>query len=262
MFQNMESINSFYSSCIIITGMHRSGTSLISSYLHTCGLDVGNDLLSPEKGNIKGYFEDRDFVNFHRRVINKNKNNMFLLEKIKFDSEDLDSAYNIIRKKNKSSVWGWKDPRTILFLDFWDVLLHKSFYIFLYRHPFQVINSLLKRGTDTIINYNPLVSAKSWINYNTKILQFNEKNHDRILLLNIDDIIKNNSDTFLELIKGKFNIKLYFKPLNSVFDVAIFNNTSKNFGIVTRLVTLVYRKKLMRLYAKLESQKTHLFLLS
>ena len=53
---------------IVIGGMHRSGTSLISSYLEQSGLDLGDKLFPPDKGNPRGYFEDMDMVHFHNRV--------------------------------------------------------------------------------------------------------------------------------------------------------------------------------------------------
>ncbi|MEL7418373.1 MAG: hypothetical protein AAGK10_07335 [Cyanobacteria bacterium J06555_3] len=47
-------------SVIIITGMHRSGTSLTASLLQSAGVYLGDRLMSADSGNAKGYFEDWD----------------------------------------------------------------------------------------------------------------------------------------------------------------------------------------------------------
>ena len=252
----METTNlKILTTCVIITGMHRSGTSLFASYLQACGLNIGNDLIGPQKDNINGYFEDRDFVDFHQKVINKNKNNIFLTKDISFKYEDLIRATKIIRNKNEYSLWGWKDPRTTLFLNFWKALLPQSFYILLYRHPFEVINSLLRRRTDAIVKINPLVSAKGWIIYNTKILEFHKNNRDRVMLLNINDVINSKGYTLINVLKSKFNINLSKKHFNSVFNSKIFS-TSKFFVAIPTFVYLIYKSKLMKLYYQLENQKT------
>ena len=42
-------------------------------------------------------------------------------------------------------LWGWKDPRTSLLLTFWDSLLDEARYLFVYRHPVDVLSSLVRR---------------------------------------------------------------------------------------------------------------------
>ncbi|MEY2858272.1 MAG: hypothetical protein RLZZ74_2584, partial [Cyanobacteriota bacterium] len=45
-------------SVMIITGMHRSGTSLTASLLQSAGVNLGDRLMSEDRGNSKGHFED------------------------------------------------------------------------------------------------------------------------------------------------------------------------------------------------------------
>ena len=47
---------------IVITGMHRSGTSLLASLLRILGAPFGERLLPPSRANQPGYFEDVDFI--------------------------------------------------------------------------------------------------------------------------------------------------------------------------------------------------------
>ncbi|HJT73097.1 MAG TPA: hypothetical protein VJ720_03740, partial [Chitinophaga sp.] len=57
---------------LVITGMHRSGTSLITQWLYRCGLHVGDNFMGAGIGNEDGHFEDLDFYNWHRNILNDN----------------------------------------------------------------------------------------------------------------------------------------------------------------------------------------------
>ena len=117
---------------LIITGMHRSGTSLISSYLQLCGLTIGEKFREPNYDNEKGFFEDLDFVEFHKKILIKNKKSMFNAKRINIDAEDEKNAREILKNKDSNIVWGWKDPRTVLFLDFWGKNLVNSTELYFY----------------------------------------------------------------------------------------------------------------------------------
>ena len=56
---------------IIIAGMHRSGTSLVSSILQAAGVDIGDELIGPAPGNPRGHFEDADFFQFHEKILRR-----------------------------------------------------------------------------------------------------------------------------------------------------------------------------------------------
>ena len=46
---------------LVVTGMHRSGTSMVAAYLQQAGVSIGRNLIGPAPGNPRGHFEDRDF---------------------------------------------------------------------------------------------------------------------------------------------------------------------------------------------------------
>jgi hypothetical protein len=56
---------------IVITGMHRSGTSLVSMVLDALGVDFGDHSLfyAADQWNEEGYFERRDVVDLNSRLI-------------------------------------------------------------------------------------------------------------------------------------------------------------------------------------------------
>ena len=58
-----------HTTVLVITGMHRSGTSLIAAILREAGVHLGDQLIGADTGNIRGHFEDVDFVQFHQTVL-------------------------------------------------------------------------------------------------------------------------------------------------------------------------------------------------
>src|SRR5215472_16049027 len=54
---------------LILTGMHRSGTSLVASLLCALSVDMGQELLPADSNNVRGYFEDLEFLQLQRRIL-------------------------------------------------------------------------------------------------------------------------------------------------------------------------------------------------
>ena len=45
--------------CIVVLGMHRSGTSVLMGVLSMLGVELGLNLMAPTEGNPRGYFENQ-----------------------------------------------------------------------------------------------------------------------------------------------------------------------------------------------------------
>lgn len=168
--------------------MHRSGTSLIANYINKCGISMGDNLIGSAKGNRFGHFEDSDFVLLHDKILQFNRCHMFSPSKeIRLTQELVKDAKMLLNtKKVKYSNWGWKDPRTCLFLNFWNEIEADIKFIFLYRNPYRVIDSLFRRGTDTRIKLMPWLPANAWIKYNKNIIDFITDNKKNYALISID----------------------------------------------------------------------------
>src|SRR4051812_5012161 len=134
---------------MLIAGMHRSGTSLITQWLHKCGLQVGNELMSPSVSNEQGYFEDLDFVNAHIAIFQNLKMKTSGLALYNIDDigkKNTDELKKIIAQKNREQQeWGWKDPRTCLFLNTYDALIPDAFYLVVFRDFEATVSSLITR---------------------------------------------------------------------------------------------------------------------
>ena len=244
-------------SALIIVGMHRSGTSLTASLLKGAGVHLGERLLGPHESNIKGHFENLDFLEFHRSVLMSqaiHPDGWTLQNHIPVESEFEDQAQYIIEQNRHAPIWGWKDPRTSLFLDFWEQYLPNANYLVVYREPWEVVDSLYRRGTDTIFNHQPDLAPKIWYHYNQTILNFvnSIENIGRVVIVNIETVI-NNSKKFLEYISRTFKVELNVLP-PILFEPDLFRKSQRGnfYSIINR-----YFPDAISLYHELEIQSWH-----
>ncbi|TVU53586.1 MAG: glycosyltransferase [Arthrospira sp. PLM2.Bin9] len=206
----MAMVNITQSPVLIITGMHRSGTSLLAALLQQAGLNLGENLLGSNRGNIRGHFEDLEILDFHKEILRShNLNSDGWLEKLPISVAESfrEKAREIIAKKSVNSLWGWKEPRTCLFLDFWRDLLPHGGFIFVYRSPWEVVDSLYRRGTDTLIISQPEIAILTWIHYNQNILEFSDRFPDQSLIIHLHQLTQF-PQTVISAINHKFNLNL------------------------------------------------------
>jgi len=161
---------------LIVVGMHRSGTSLITRWLHSCGLPVGEDLLGPGLGNNEGHFEDTAFYDIHLQILRDNglHDSGIMTEPVwRITAYRKEEIRNIIAEKNsRFEQWGWKDPRTCLWLDVYREMLPDAHYLVVLRDYQSVIVSLLNRTFALIdITYNTrkgYFSKLAWYKFRRK----------------------------------------------------------------------------------------------
>ena len=213
------------SKILIVTGMHRSGTSLIAHYLSQCGLNIGENLFNPHinkpENSCAGHHEDLDFIDFHKQVFQRNKidSSALLLDgselPIEVNAAEREMAKELLQSRDDLAQWAWKDPRTTLFLNFWDELIGDANYLFPFRHPLSVVDSLLRRGNEKPISRKPIVGLLSWTIYNQQILNFVDQKAASSLIFNIDDLIKS-SDALLTYLET-MGIELKPARLEDIF---------------------------------------------
>ncbi len=171
---------------VVVLGMHRSGTSALAKALELFGVDLGNNLMAPQKDNPKGFFEDKQLVEINDRIFEKACSHwssiQFLDPKFlsgpELSEERMAAANWLNMKVAGGNPVGLKDPRLCRTLSFWEPLfterrLHVG-YIFSHRDPTQVGASLQKRngfglsyGVDLWAAYAAdallHIQGKSWI---------------------------------------------------------------------------------------------------
>jgi hypothetical protein len=136
---------------VLILGLSRCGTSYLASFLRANGVDLGANLGQAGYVNPRGFYEDRSIVNFHRRLLAKGEPrgaDIPLLVGPRGpapNAAEEEEAVRILETLAKPGLWGWKDPRTLLFIDFWLGLLPDAKLIIPIRHPLENYFSYLKR---------------------------------------------------------------------------------------------------------------------
>jgi glycosyltransferase involved in cell wall biosynthesis/GT2 family glycosyltransferase len=202
---------------LIVTGMHRSGTSFVASLLAAWNVRMGEQLPPTGRGNPAGYFEDADFLELNRRILvactpqEDGHRDWGWTESETFDAGQLpahqDAAAALVAARDSAGgPWGWKDPRTSMLLDFWDdVLGRDARFLLLYRHPWEVAESMLRTGEDVWLTH-PGYPARIWTQYNRRILDFHRRYRDRSLLVSTNRILRD-PEVFAATVRRQFGIE-------------------------------------------------------
>lgn len=179
---------------LLITSFHRSGSSMVGKILSNSGLFVGENLIQGAYSNPDGHYEDFEIVQAQENILTKGGSSwQFDGSKPLFvDEEDINRLAGLVASRCQNhSLWGFKDPRSCLFLEDWAKILGETGnYLFLYRHYHQCIASLYRRhsriicidqiGKDNLhkiahhLNFwaDGNLASRMWIAYNRRLLNF------------------------------------------------------------------------------------------
>jgi len=137
---------------VFVLGMHRSGTSLVSGLLKTLGVDFGADseLIPPNQFNMKGFFEHIGLNGINVEILTKFGGDWYAPPALLPGWEESERLADIRKRAverihsnfAKSSLWGFKDPRSCLTFPFWKKLV---------KEPIKVV----------VVGRNPIDAARS-----------------------------------------------------------------------------------------------------
>ena len=158
---------------VVVLGMHRSGTSAITRGLQTVGISLGDRLMPAIQGvNDKGFWEDLDIVHFNDELLEACGRKWHSLDPVQpVEFENLYKknfqirAIDILRRKlAENAIFGFKDPRIVKLLPFWQQVFNAGkfnvSYILALRNPVSIQNSLAKRD-----GFDPEKSYYLWIEH-------------------------------------------------------------------------------------------------
>ncbi|MFO7870643.1 MAG: hypothetical protein R6V03_04330 [Kiritimatiellia bacterium] len=215
---------------LIITGMHRSGTSVVAHWLNECGLFLGRSLLPGNESNPKGHFEDSEILDLQRRMLARDglTHMVWGSRKIRIASEDRDRAEQVVKTRLENPQWGWKEPRTCLFLDFWKSLIPEAKCLFIYRHYAQSVASLKRREgrlrrVPPLSWYKTVLYTRVWRRYNKDVMAFASRHPADCMTFDIRDI----GGVSLKLIRFmnmKWSFDLEARDFKDVFDRRYFHD--------------------------------------
>jgi hypothetical protein len=146
------------STCLIVLGMHRSGTSALAGMLGLLGVDVGSTLIPPHPDiNPKGFWENADIVTTHDSIFGvlgsswndeRSLHDMWWqLPKLRPFQKEL--MHIVQRDYENSDLWMVKDPRLCRLMPLWSAILERMVdntkVILIVRNPYEVAESLMRR---------------------------------------------------------------------------------------------------------------------
>ena len=160
--------------CLLLLGMHRSGTSAVAGALENVGVGFGDRLMpSGPRENPRGYFEDLEIFDLHERMLDRagfswDDPRPLDLKSLPPGAMDPYRAELIQLLRDRfvgRSLWGVKDPRLCLLAPEWTRILSElevtPGFVIVYRHPAEVAASLASRN-----GFSAEKSAGLWLQHN------------------------------------------------------------------------------------------------
>jgi hypothetical protein len=214
--------------CFILTGMHRSGTSLLGRFLQKSGVDVGDELLGPHPSNPHGHYEDVQVLEFHRRVLKRQfagEEQWIWSAPTTTDDDRRAAAELVAARRQKGRPWGFKEPRTCLFLDFWRELVPEARFLFVFREPSAVVDSAARRRGlepgERIWNERFL---RAWIYYNQCILRFYKQHRQQCVLFSLNRAVSDASG-LVKLLSKRFGYAFAVEPFAASLDAELLSRS-------------------------------------
>lgn len=155
---------------ILILGMHRSGTSCLAGSLEEAGLYLG-EVNTAAPHNAKGNRESRAIMSLQDDLLRANGGDWDAPPvRVIWGPEHLARRDAIIATYPTNTIWGFKDPRTLLTLPGWLEALPAARFVGTYRHPLAVAASLNARNGIAVDR-----SLALWMTYNRLLLDYQRR---------------------------------------------------------------------------------------
>ena len=133
--------------CVLILGMHRSGTSMLAGTLRRAGVDLGQVYDTPFPLNPTGLQEPLALVYMHEHLLEASGGAwhdppaQVVWGKLHRAVRDL-----FIESRAGRPLWGFKEPRTLLVAEGWIEALADWTAVGIFRDPAEVAASLAGRN--------------------------------------------------------------------------------------------------------------------
>ena len=171
--QVRESGQSTMSDCLIIVGMHRSGTSALAGAIHRLGVTFGSDIVAPQEDNVRGYYEHRGILGLHENLLAAQGSSWDDIAARDWSDDHETPATASFRRDlgrlladefGSASLWAVKDPRLCHLLPAWRPVLSEKnvtpHVVIAHRAAAEVAASLAKRN-----GFSPEKSNALWVRH-------------------------------------------------------------------------------------------------
>lgn len=215
---------------VVVTGMHRSRTSMLAKELFDGGYQMGESLLAGDRNNPWGYFEDLDFLHLASGVLRGWRRlgwpgvrrsltadwlrgaglsvDTTVLEEFSCQAGSAQHARQLYERRAFLALaagqpWGWKDPRAALMLNAWKRVAPDLKVVAVIRPVNDVVASLRRwdhpdyRGCDQVF-------SDLWMLYNRAILRFFACYPHDVILLDSDHCYRQEPGWLLPLLRNRW----------------------------------------------------------
>ena len=203
---------------ILVIGMHRSGTSIITKSLECLNVPIGSNFIETIRDvNLHGFFEDKDFNDFNKKLLTYNKQSWYQtskkrIENLKFSKKLIKEAEELIHKKIKNNILALKDPACTLLIRFWVTVFENcgiDFHIiYCLRNPSSISKSLEKRDHFDI-DFSLLLTNF----YHSNFLDILETKEINFTVIEYESFL-NNPKYFLKKLSDNLNLTFNNKKFN------------------------------------------------
>jgi len=250
--------------CLIILGMHRSGTSALTGVLNLLGVDIGKKSIPPAPDNPKGFFENAKVTNFDEFVLltslKSSWDDLKALDEKNFEAlkRFKEEGKSIIEEEfSETTLFAIKDPRMCILFPFWAEILEelqiKVKVVFILRNPLEVALSLNKRNGFSIEK-----GLLLWAKYNLYGEYFS-RNYKRVFVY-YDELLEN-PERLVEKIQEAHNITFpnsfssVKDKINEFLSVDLRHNVAKTieFPSSTPLYVVELYKRLFKSKSKIKN---------
>jgi hypothetical protein len=216
--------------------MHRSATSLTASWLQGCGLVIDNGrLLGPGTGNERGHFEDLDIFRLQSaaiaaRVPGSNGWRVSDPAQLRFPWRiRATAAREVARRMLKYPTWGFKDPRSTVFLDEWRRLVPGMATLIVWRPAAEVVASLERRSMESNgsfdVRVEPGEAHAIWRAYNTVLLEHARRHPRTTVVTSMAGLLRDDRVVF-DAVNRLLGDRLEYQPLTTFADGSLLHHES------------------------------------
>lgn len=141
---------------VIVMGMHRSGTSMMTGALRILGVHLGQpqELMGAGADNTSGFHEHAGLSGVNVRILERLGGSWDKIpefppnwEKVQMNDLRAEAAGVVTRSLSYAPVWAFKDPRNSLTYPFWRIVAGRpTKALIMLRNPLDVARSLQARN--------------------------------------------------------------------------------------------------------------------
>ncbi|MFN2099281.1 sulfotransferase [Altererythrobacter sp. MF3-039] len=179
---------------VVVTGMHRSHTSLLGRMLAASGIKFHHAMVGEHRSNPYGHYEDIEFMQLQEDALRSVGARWYRnIDSVRtFDHSDRDRASDLVleRTEELGPGWAFKVPHSSLFLEEW-ASFKNSRFLLIFREPAPVLSSMYRRmGWQFYARPDAIVAmARAYAIYNERLAEHKRRYPDRTFLIDSRDML-------------------------------------------------------------------------